>query len=776
MLTKILLTSLALLFMGNAAHAQRGELFDTEKQLSSSFVTQVYHDKEGFIWVTTRNGINRYDGYQFRIFKKENELGTTLASNYVIGMMQDRNGLFYFGMYGALQTWDGKRFKKVEMLDKDGKPNSCYASCFLERANGDVLVGSSGMGVMKFIDDETAQQVGGELSKLHTINEMAEDRKGNLWLVTDREGVIRYDGKKAHYYLTGQKDLLMRELCIDRDGNVYVGSANGGLYRQQGNEFVHVDATGNNPVSELYCDHYGHIIIGFDGKGVGIYDPKTGQLVLNPFYSMEVDLSKSKVYSITEDNSGNLWLGLLQKGIYKVPISGSAFKYMGHRLGLRNTIGSACIISIIVDKAGRTWVGTDKDGLYCFGKDDQLIRHYETTIPSTVMTLCEDLRGRIWIGSYGHGGGWLDPNSGQYHRLSFPDDESLSIMDMTVDTQGRIWIATMRWGLICLNPDDMKMKRYAVTGDAETNRQINSISNNYISQVSISPDGKRVYASTSMGVCCLDLASQSWTKTFGSNCPNYSTPIRIAREYNGKLWMGSTSGLYSYDLKTREMKHYTINEGLADNGIASIEQDADGLLWISTDHGLSRLDPKTSLFHNFFADDGLQSNEFSDGASWVTPAGTLLFGGTGGVTWFKPKDISESKWDAKVNLTAFSVNGEPVGAAGYEITDTTVIASKYFKLRYQDNSFAVQFSTLTYENPEHISYLYSINGEPYVRLQPGLNEITFSHLPSGTYRFRVKAERNNIETPERTFTVVVESPWYRSAWAYFFLTSSIFQN
>jgi hypothetical protein len=128
------------------------------------------------------------------------------------------------------------------------------------------------------------------------------------------------------------------------------------------------------------------------------------------------------------------------------------------------------------------------------------------------------------------------------------------------------------------------------------------------------------------------------------------------------------------------------------------------------------------------------------------------------------------QWDAKVRLVSFVVNQLPINSnsrsGSYQICDTTVIAANRFQLSHQDNHFAIQLSTLTYDNPEHITYSYSINGEPYTRLQPGVNELTFTHLAPGTYRFRIKAERNNIETPEKTFTVIIHSPWYRSAWAY----------
>ena len=749
-----------------------GKFFTTDnQQLSSSFVSQVYLDHDGFLWITTRNGINRYDGYQFRVFKKENEADKTLYSNYVNGMVQDRNGLFYFGMYGALQTWDGEQFHNVTLLDHQGKPSYGYATCFLERANGDLLAGTSGLGVMKFSDKQTARQLGGVFAGLHTVNSLLEDKDGRLWMVTDQEGLLCYDGKSLRHYLNDRKDLILGQLCSDRQGHVYVGT-NAGLYRQQGDSFVHVTATGNKSVSALFCDRYDCIIVGYDGKGIAIYDPKKDTVIDNPFFSMEVDLAKSKVYSIIEDRNGNLWFGLLQKGLYRQPIAPNGFNYMGYRLGHeRNAIGSACVVSVLIDSQHRTWVGTDKDGLYLFDANDRLLRHLLDGFPSTVMAIEEGADGRIWIGSYGEGSGWIDPASMKFHPITYPNDDHLIIMDIAADKEGRLWFATMRHGMLCLSPGDQQIRTYVMKPGADNDRMVNSISNNFVSQVYASDDGQRVYAATSMGICCLDIASGSWTKVFDSNCLNYSEPVRVVREYDGRVWYGTNVGLYCYDLKTRETRHYTADDGLADNGIASIERDQQGKMWITTSHGMTLFDPDKGPSRNYFTDDGLQSNEFSDGCSCCTPNGTLIFGGTGGVTWFKPQDILQSQWEATVQLTSLTINGTPVNTAtrsgSYQVTDTPVTASSHFELGYHDNSFAIQFSTLTYENPEHITYLYSINGEPYRMMPAGHNELSFTHLPPGTYRFRVKAERNNIETPERSFTLVVHSPWYRSAWAYF---------
>ena len=185
---------------------------------------------------------------------------------------------------------------------------------------------------------------------------------------------------------------------------------------------------------------------------------------------------------------------------------------------------------------------------------------------------------------------------------------------------------------------------------------------------------------------------------------------------------------------------------------------------------LCRLDPKTEKTSNYFVDNGLQSNEFSDGASFKAPNGQMIFGGLGGITWFKPQDIKERDWHAEVKLTGFWVDGEPVTPATmsgpWQVVDTTVIAANRFVLASSDNSFALQLSTLTYDNPEHIVYRYRINREGWVRMQPGVNEITFSHMQPGNYDFCVVAEQNGIDTPERCFTVVIHAPWYRTPLAY----------
>ena len=152
-------------------------------------------------------------------------------------------------------------------------------------------------------------------------------------------------------------------------------------------------------------------MLGYDGEGLGIYNPQTGILTDNPFHSLEVDLPHSKVVSITEDQNGNYWFGLLQKGIFMQPGTSTGFNYMGYKLGTRNIIGNACILSTCQDSKGRIWIGTDKDGLYCIDGSLKPLKHFKENFPASIMAIEEDLKGRIWIGSYNEGGGWIDPTS-----------------------------------------------------------------------------------------------------------------------------------------------------------------------------------------------------------------------------------------------------------------------------------------------------------------------------------------------------------------------------
>ena len=258
------------------AQAQTGQLFNADKQLTSSFTNQVYLDRDGFIWVVTRNGLNKYDGYHFHAIKREFGAGLGMASNYINCMIQDANGLFYLGMYGALQTYDGNRFQDVEVKDIQGAVVGCYITCFLQRSNGELLVGTSGHGVLKIENHEHARQLDGPLKDIHTVNALLEDKQGHLWIAANGIGLIEYDGKTTRKFFTSEElSHSIRTLCTDKEGNIYVGTYNSGVFvKNHEQDFRHLDVTGKKPIASIYCRRDGRLMFGYDGQGVAIYDAK----------------------------------------------------------------------------------------------------------------------------------------------------------------------------------------------------------------------------------------------------------------------------------------------------------------------------------------------------------------------------------------------------------------------------------------------------------------------------------------------------------------------
>lgn len=760
------------MILASVTYAQTGKLFNTDKRLSSDFVSDIYQDHDGFLWISTRNGLNRYDGYNFKIFKKGNAGCDGMKSNYINTVMQSRDKILYIGSHKGLQTYSNDRFQDVKLINTAGEEVISFVSCFAERKDGTMLVGTSGNGLFVMTGKDEAHTFK-PLGELTGIKKVFESSDNTLWVLSENQGVIAMKGNKKTHYFNGE-DMKSSALaiCEDKRGNIYIGTYSHGLYvkTKNGNEFKHLDATGDLLIQALYTCQNGDILLGLDGNGMAILGPNNN-ITWNPYYSHEINLHKAKVNAIIEDNSGNIWFGMLQKGVFMQSEKPVVFGYNGFKLGNRNLIGDYCVSSTLIDSRGRSWIGTDMDGVYLLDNNHNLVTHI-TDMPKTIIAMAEDKDGRIWTGAYVNGLGYIDPDTYIYNKVELNVAQRPHIFDIKLDSHGNLWIATMGDGLIKYNPSTGNTRQYKADKKATSNRKVNSLVNAYINQLALSKDMQKLYVATTMGLCCLDIARDSWLTTFKENVLHFGKNIRTIKETNGKyLWYGTDNGLIKRDIATGKTVSLTRNDGLPGNGIASITKDKANNIWVATDHGLCLMNENTNEVKScFYVEDGLQSNEFSDNAASLGGDGSILLGGTGGITWFDPKNIKIGKWQAKVQLTNLIVNGiaiVPGYKSGiYTTTDKPVMASDVFELAYDDNTFSIQLSTLTYDAPEHIAYSYSINNEDWTTLPTGQNEINFSHLPPGIYKFKIKAEKNDLESEIKEFSIKIHSPWYHSTLAY----------
>ena len=757
--------------------AQSGKLFNTDNQLSSNLATQVFQDKSGFIWIATRNGLNNYDGYHITVIKKDMSNFLGLNSNYINSIAQDEKEHILLGTNNSLLEFTGSEFLKIPMLDSKGKELATYVKQIYPLRNKDVAVATSGYGIMlKKQDEQKCHAMKGEVEKLKYIHKLLEDKRGRLWIITEDGKLYRKETNgRVTSHFAGTEGVGAQDILQDALGNLYLASKNQGVYllRAGSNVFTRISSIGNLPIESIYISRNNKLYIGCDGLGIYVYDPQTGFLQDNPLFSRLVNLAKSKVTSIIEDNQGNIWVSMLQKGVFMQSNIQNDFNYMGFRLGNRNVIGENCVTSLSINQGNQVWVGTDKDGLYLFNIATRSVEGHFLN-QSTVLTLCKDQQGRTWVGTYTDGLGYMDA-AGSFHPVDLGISKSVGIFDIKQDPQGNIWIATMGEGLFCLQKDGSR-RNYKAKYGADNNLKINCLPNDYLIKMAFSKDGNHVYVATSVGLACLDRKRNSWVSTFkGINCLNKNSFSHcVFVDSKDHVWYGTEDGAFCFDFrKGIKPKLYTTANGLTDNCVASITEDYQGNIWLGTIKGLNKLALKSGTITKFYAESGLQSNEFSDASVCTTQDGkTILMGGSGGLNWFQADQVRQHPWQAKVVISGFILNNKMVTpgmkSGSYTITDNWATFSRDFQLSHEDNTFTLQLSTFTYNDVEQISYVYSINGDAWRTVPAGQNELAFSHMAPGRYKYRIKAICNGYETPVKEFTITIHPAWYASIWAKLF--------
>lgn len=753
---------------------QEGRLFTSDTQLSSSLVNQVYQDKNGFIWIATRNGFDRYDGSQFQTFHKTRKPGSML-SEHVTCMLEDAAGHLLVGMDKGLQAYDEDtgRFRTIPfIINKEDTLKACHVMSILQVRNGDVWVSTSGFGMYVIPSGKDEAHYTLMFEGDNNVEDMVEASDGSVWLAVTNYGIYcRKDGKVSRYLCEKASVLGRCCLAFDSEGHLFMGSASEGLFvfDNSSDAFSPVAGTGHLNVSVLCPLSDGRVMLGTDGEGAMVY--RFGERSPQPcdYFHAQVDLEHAKINSILEDRDGNIWLGLFQKGVFMQPHQDSGFSYVGYKSGRYDIIGSACVMSVYAGKDCTLWVGTDNDGLYALDMKSYAVSHYSSDtggLPATITSIVEDKDGKLWLGSYLGGAGWLDRQTGQFNRLPFTcRGMAVHVFRLLADAEDNLWIATLGDGLKKYNLKTHELTEYKVQPEAFEPKG-NSLTNMWVNDLCLSEDGRRLYICMSSGLACLDLKHDDFVSTFGRNCILTEQPVHtVVEDSKGQLWVGTHDGIFVLDSHGRMKRHYTTDDGLPDNYIASMRFDIQNDIWISTFHGLSMLDLKRGSFTNYYASHGLQGNEFSERAScgWDS---LMVFGGNCGLTFFSPETVCRAGKRPCLQIVEMRIGDEEVKtdtkSGFFKVTSRPVMESNLFEVCHEDNTFSIRFSTMSYNMPDGVQYLYSIDNEPYVAMVGSSGILTLNHLPSGTYKIRVKAIVNGLESDVKAFTVIVRSPWYAS--------------
>ncbi|SDL14009.1 Signal transduction histidine kinase [Catalinimonas alkaloidigena] len=767
--------------------AQPGKLFSADQELSNSLVRDIHQDHNRIIWIATEDGLNRYDGAKFTLYKHRIGDTTSLSHNQVHMLFEDSRGNFFIGFYNGLQQYDcaTDTFRRVPLLLEGGADYKAHVTAMLERRNGEVLIATSGHGIFS-LKQEQDRWVGRQLrlpvgSML--IRDLFEDQAQNLWVATQDNGLtcLRPNGHVDTYFR--QQEHLrhtLSSICQDRAGTVYAGTLNGlYAYAPDADQFRPVAAPTNTrlPINTLYLGREGHLYLGTEGEGLKVYDVGQQKISDEAFHVSTFDFTKTKVSTVLEDQAGNLWIGIYQKGVMLLPAMTNNFRYIGYKSVSRNLIGSSNVMSVYKDHAGTLWVGTDGDGLYGIAPDGKVKAHFAPSsqahaVPATIMCIFEDSDRTLWLGSYQNGLAKLNRETGVCTYVNDRLSHALQpprIFHLVEDARKNLWIGTMGAGLFCMNLTTEKVTQYEAVSGEQYRPETNVLHNSWINTLLLTPDEK-LYIGTFDGFGCLDLATQSFTSTYGTNrLLSGHIVYAFHEDAQGTIWMGTEEGLAYIDRDTHQLSVYTQDDGLPSDVIKSLVGDPAGNLWMGTNHGISKFSLRERQFINYYAQDGVQGNEFSLGAAFMGPEGQLVFGGLNGITYFYPDEIIDQAKELHVRIAGFYLHDQPIHkgsrSGNREIINTSVMNAETFHLSHKDNAFTLEFSALEFYNPERITYLYAMDDGDWVALRPGTDNVTFTNLAPGTYRFRVKAKDYTTYSAPKEIQIVIAPPWYFSTWA-----------
>ncbi|MEX2123409.1 MAG: two-component regulator propeller domain-containing protein [Woeseia sp.] len=755
--------------------------------LSQQRVTHIVQDDQGFMWFGTQYGLNRYDGYQYRVFKHSPSEPGSLCGVFISALFKDQSGNLWVGCDYSLDRYEPETESFVHYRIDPGLP--------LDRASA--------------------------------VRHISQDSSGNLWLATgnglyqlspDSGEVVRFQADKLDATSLGSNDVKFSG--EDRSGDFWVATARG-LERFDRNAAQVTLRLSVNEPRELgfYEDKHGVFWLFYgSGNGLAVFDREAGTLTPYAFWPSELSgFPLTGVSSMLEDGDGTLWVATFSDGLLKFDRERNRFIRYRYDPSNERSLTENRITTLARDREGDIWVGfgatepaffatrrslftelpfdgdnaanlgerlvnelfEDADGTLWAGTTGALTRyeaitgrprHYEIPgrgVVSDVLAILRDRSDTLWIGTSGQGLYQLDEKTGAvkgYGRIE-GDSSSLSndfVVDLFVDREDRLWVATLG-GLNRFDPATGTFSSYQHSSDHQV----------WYKSIAEDAMGRLWLGSHGAGLVRFDFANHSF-QVFGTD----DTPdgrlsdLRINTilvDHEGAIWAATQNGLNRLDPDTGKVTAYFEHDGLASSAASCICEDASGAIWIGTSNGLSRLDPTRARFQNYSQADGLPGPDLTGwGACHRGTSGVMYFGGFSGALAFDPAVLPESDFLPSIVLTDFRLFGVPVSLNDGSPLSRSIGYTSQVTLSHEQHSFSFEFSTLSFRSPETNRYRYKLEG-----LDTDWHEVAghrrfanYTTVVPGEYHFRVQGatSRGRWNEPGLDLLLTVLPPWWATWW------------
>ncbi|WP_190300258.1 hybrid sensor histidine kinase/response regulator transcription factor [Rufibacter hautae] len=776
--------------------------FGVEEGLSLGIVTSISQDQRGLMWFATEDGLNRFDGYSFKVFKYDPARENSLTGNFIRKVFTDSKGMVWVSSRHGLNRFNAKGEAFVHYSYRPGIIGALAGddiSDIAESRAGNLWVASYRAGVSFYLRGKNQFKAyrKKDLPGLPSdkIISLFEDSQGWLWIGTQDAGVHVYQlkegavlGKVSLPAGVGLAGASVSCIYEDRSGHVWLGASTG-LYLYDRNQASLTSFPGkeyfrqSNIVLSVLEDSKGMLWVGLQDGGV--YQLDLRQLKKNSLEKAvftEVQgkdgrpLTQRSVQAIFEDKDQNLWVGTYGDGIKMVARENE--KFIKFRLS-QDVFGKSApneirYYGICTDVEGNLWLGTDGNGIYKCDKTGRVLNHYASSqagkglTDNAILSALKDSRQNLWFGSYAKGLYLYRKETDSFQNFQHDPTKANTLSGNDVralfeDSKRNLWVGTNGGGLSLLMPGGQGFKNFHTANSGITSNDVRALAEDKAGRLWIGTYGG--------GLSCYSPGTQTFKKYpyAEGNGRNPSSEVVLALFVDQKqnLWIGTEEdGLFRYSLATNKIQQYREKDGLGNNTVYAIQADVIGNIWVSTNRGLTKIDVQTGKLYNYGLSDGLQSGKFNPGSVLVNrQEGLLGFGGTKGLNLFYPGQIKETVSSPQVLITGLQLFNKP----GSQQQEQLIQENQTLTLRPDQSVFMIEFGALDYALPAKNNYAYKLEGFDkdwnYVGQQ---RSATYRYLSPGTYTFQVKAsnQENAWDQEYTSLKIVVSPPFWRTYWAY----------
>lgn len=761
------------LFFIKGAQAQAPQLkfkhINNLQGLSNSTIEAIYQDSRGFIWFGTRDGLNRYDGYQIIVYKNIANAPGSLSDNYIRCISEDATHNLWVGTINGLNKFDPDKNQFTRYKHdpkKSGSLSGNNINCIYNDKAGVLWIGTTDGSLNRYSTLQNNFVSYKDAALPNAINAIYEDEANRFWIGT-ANGLKLFNRQSSRYQQVVNDfnnspiklNYPVNSIQQDKLGKLWLGIDNSGILvvdLQNNNlqwlkhQRQNAGSLSNDQVKCLLKDSKNQIWAGSINGGLDLYIPSQNQF---KHYQNESDnsssLSQRTVSALFEDKQNNLWAGTHRGGVNLYTPQANKFKLL-HNIAGENSLSYNDVRAFYEDENANIWIGTDGGGLNVYNPLQNTFKTYRynplnanSLASDAVLDIMQDAGQDMWVSTWGGGLNHLNRATSQFtHYTNTPGNaqtiSSNYVQKSLIDSKGNFWVATYYGGLNLFDKATGKFKRITASADGRSRLTGNNI-------VSIKEDRQQnLWIGTDDGgLNCYNLNTRQF-KHYFNNQDKYPDLRIIFIDHKGQLWIGQ-NGLYLFDKQTQKFKLFTTKGGLGTEFIKGIEEDVAHHLWISTSNGLTKLDPQKLSTKKYNTADGLQGQEFEANASLKAKNGLLYFGGVNGFNQFNPQSINANPFIPPVYITSLQVFNKLILPDSADSPLRNDISStKEIKLSYKQSTIAFTFSALNYTATENNQYAYKLEGLDNNWYYTG-NErkVSFTNLGPGQYTLYIKASNND---------------------------------